>query len=202
MMMQAIPVVPMVGFDDPVHGSQSVFRALLDAMSHPGKIITIDDIDDAPTPLNKATAAICLSLVDFETPLWADADIASSGEAMSYLRFHCGCPHTQDPGEARTALFASVSELASFERFNVGSDERPDLSTTLIIQVDDLSNDKGVSLSGPGIKSTQSLSVGGASDAFWQAVRANNNLFPCGVDLILTAGANVVCLPRTTKVEG
>jgi len=200
--MQAIPVAPMAGFEDPVHGSQSVFRALLDAMSHPGKIITIDDVEAAPAPLNIATAAICLSLVDFETPLWADADIASSGEAMNYLRFHCGCPVTQDPSEARTSLFADVSELTSFERFNVGSDERPDLSTTVIVQVNGLSNDdQGKTLSGPGIKGTRTLSVDGATDGFWQAVRANTNLFPRGIDLILTAGEHVVCLPRTTKVE-
>lgn len=202
MTMQAIPMPPMVGFDDPVHASQRVFRALLDAMSHPGKIITLDVIEAAPAPLNTATAAICLSLVDFETPLWADADIASSGEAMNYLRFHCGCPVTQDPKEARTGLFADVTALSSFERFSLGTDERPDLSTTVIVQVDGLSSDAGMTLSGPGIKSTRALNVDGATDAFWTAARANNQMFPRGVDLILTAGDQVVCLPRTTKVEG
>lgn len=202
MTIQTVPASPMVGFDDSVHGSQRVFRALLDAMSHPGKMITINDIDAAPAPLNTATAAICLSLVDFETPLWADADIASSGEAMNYLRFHCSCPVTQDPKEARTGLFADVAALTSFDRFSPGTDERPDLSTTLIVQVDSLSNDAGVTLSGPGIKGTRTLSVGGASGAFWDAVRANNQMFPCGIDLIMTAGDKVVCLPRTTKVEG
>ncbi|HEY9081681.1 phosphonate C-P lyase system protein PhnH [Magnetovibrio sp.] len=202
MTMQAVPVAPMAGFDDPVHGSQRVFRALLDAMSHPGKIITIDDVEAAPHPLNTATAAICLSLVDFETPIWADADIASSGEAMNYLRFHCGCPVTQDPSTARTALFSDVGAVKGFNRFNPGTDERPDLSTTLIVQVDGLSNADGMTLSGPGIKGTRALSVSGVTDEFWQAVRANNRMFPRGIDLILTAGAEVVCLPRTTKVEG
>jgi len=202
MTMQAVPVAPMVGFEDPVHGSQSVFRALPEAMSQPGKIITLNDIEAAPAPLNIATAAICLSWVDFETPLWADADIASSGEAMNYLRFHCGCPVTQDPKDARTGLFADGAALSSFDRFSPGTDERPDLSTTVIVQVDGLSNDAGMTLSGPGIKSTRALSVDGASDAFWAAVRANNQMFPRGIDLILTAGDQVVCLPRTTKVEG
>jgi len=202
MTMQAVPIAPMTGFDDPVQGSQRVFRVLLDAMSHPGKIVTIDDVEDAPEPLNTATAAICLSLVDFETPLWADADIASSGEAMNYLRFHCGCPVTQDPKAAQTGLFADVATLTSFERFNPGTDERPDLSTTLIVQVDGLSNDGAMTLRGPGIKGTQFLNVDGASVAFWDAVRENTGIFPRGIDLILTAGDKIVCLPRTTNVEG
>lgn len=202
MTVQAVPIAPMMGFEDSVQGSQRVFRAVLDAMSHPGKIVDINDIDDAPVPLNKATAAICLTLVDFETPLWADAEIASSGEAMNYLRFHCGCPVTEDPQAARTGLFADASALTSFERFNCGTDERPDLSTTLIVQVEGLSETGAMTLSGPGIKKTRSLGVDGVTGTFWDAVRRNANMFPRGIDLILTTGKQIVCLPRTTKVEG
>ena len=195
-------VIPMAGFDDPVQGSQRVFRQVLDAMSHPGKIVRIQDLDDAPQPLNKSTAAICLSLVDFETPLWADSEIASNGEAMNYLRFHCGCPVTQDPMEARTALISDAEPLAGFNRFNPGTDERPEMSTTLIVQVNALTQDGGLTLSGPGIETTRTLGVDGVSSAFWDAVCANNALFPRGVDLILSADEHIVCLPRTTQVEG
>lgn len=201
MNMQAVPVAPLPGFDDPVGGSQRVFRAILDAMSHPGKIVVLSDVEEAPAPLNAATAAICLSLVDFETPLWADTDIAASGEAMNYLRFHCGCPVTQDPAEARTGLIADGANLTSFARFNQGSDERPDLSTTLVVQVEDLQDGGDVTLSGPGIKSTTALGVSGVTADFWSAVQANTGLFPRGVDLILASGNRIVCLPRTTKVE-
>jgi len=202
MYMDTSATIPMAGFDDPVQGSQRVFRSVLDAMSHPGKIITIDDLDDAPAPLSKATAAICLSLVDFETPLWADSEIASNGEAMNYLRFHCGCPVTVDPMVARTGLISDANALSSFDCFNPGTDERPELSTTLIVQVADLSDEGSLSLSGPGIQSTRTLCVEGLAPAFWTAMRANNALFPRGIDLILSAGENIVCLPRTTKVEG
>jgi len=202
MTIQAVPVAPMMGFENSVQGRQRVFRAVLDAMSHPGKIIGITDVDSAPSPLNKATAAICLTLVDFETPLWADTEIASSGEAMNYLRFHCGCPITQDPHAARTGLLVGASALTSFERFNCGTDERPDLSTTLIVQVDGFSPSGPLALSGPGIKGARKLGVEGVTSQFWDAVRSNANLFPRGIDLILTAGEQIVCLPRTTKVEG
>jgi len=193
--------IPVAGFQDPIDDAQSVFRNVLDAMSHPGKIVTVNGLDDAPSPLNKATASICLSLVDFETPLWMDTEIAVSGETVNFLRFHCGCPITTDSKEAKTALLSNPSEMTSFKRFYEGCDERPDLSATLIIQVDGLSNEDGVKLSGPGIKNSSLLNVDGLPEQFWNCVHENHGLFPRGVDLILTANEQMVCLPRTTKVE-
>src|SRR5262249_60143642 len=61
------------GFVEPVLESQRVFRRVLDAMAHPGRIVRIDSFIDAPVPLAPATAAVCLTLLDFETPLWLDA---------------------------------------------------------------------------------------------------------------------------------
>lgn len=192
---------PLTGFPAPVHDSQRVFRSVLDAMSHPGKVVTLADLPESPAPLDRAAAAICLSLVDFETPLWTDAAIAASGLAMSHLKFHCGCPVTADPQRARTALVSDVTTLQSLARFAIGSDERPDLSTTVIVQVAGLSMEGGVRLSGPGIQSQSRLTVKGAEAPFWAAVQANAQLFPRGVDLILTTYDTIACLPRTTKVE-
>lgn len=192
---------PLEGFADPVHDGQRVFRAVLEAMSHPGKVVRMEDLGEAPVPLNRASAAICMSLVDFETPLWADAKIAESGRAMNHLRFHCGCPVTTDPKAARTALVSDPSDIRSFERFNIGTDERPDLSTTVIVQVEGLRMGEGVRLSGPGIDGMRRLNVQGVDALFWVSLKANNALFPRGVDLILTAGDELACLPRTTLAE-
>lgn len=192
---------PLTGFANPIHDAQRVFRGVMEAMSHPGKIVSLSDLPQAPEPLNGASAAICLSLVDFETPLWADADIAANSQAMNHLKFHCGCPVTSAPKEARTALISDARTLTTFDRFNIGSDERPDLSTTVIVQVEGLSNKGGVRLSGPGIKAVTRLAVEGVGASFWAALNANSQLFPRGVDLILTLDDAIACLPRTTRVE-
>ena len=55
------------GFDDPVYESQIVFRKILKVMSEPGTIKKIKNKLSAPTPMMKATAAVCLTLMDFET---------------------------------------------------------------------------------------------------------------------------------------
>jgi len=188
------------GLAHSVDGSQSAFRSVLDAMSHPGKIVSVAGIEEAPYPLNKATAAICLSLVDFETPLWTDSEIASSGAAVNFLRFHCGCPIAADAQHAKTALISVGTELTSFKRFYIGTDERPDLSVTLIVQVKSLSNDDGVVLTGPSINGKRWLNVEGLSPEFWDELRANYLLYPRGLDIILVADTQIVCLPRTTKV--
>lgn len=192
---------PLSGFPEPVHDAQRVFRHVLDAMAHPGKIVAIDDLPEAPAPLNKVSAAICLSLVDFETPVWVDSIVAESGQALAHLKFHCGCPVTTDPKLARTALISTAHGLNTLGRFHIGTDERPDLSTTVIVQAEDLNTGSGARLTGPGIQTESRLEVMGADDAFWFAIKANAALFPRGVDVMVTTDRAVACLPRTTQVE-
>ena len=55
------------GFDDPVYESQIVFRKILKVMSEPGTIKKIKNKLSAPAPMMKATAAVCLTLMDFQT---------------------------------------------------------------------------------------------------------------------------------------
>ena len=85
--------------------------------------------------------------------------------------------------------------------FDAGTDERPDRSATLIVQVSGLASGSGRRLSGPGIDGEARLEVNGAPPGFWDAVRANAARFPRGVDLFLCAGDRIAALPRTTRVE-
>jgi alpha-D-ribose 1-methylphosphonate 5-triphosphate synthase subunit PhnH len=187
------------GFADPVLDSQRAFRGVLDAMAHPGRVVTVDG-PAGPPPLAPAATAVCLALLDFDTPLWLDAS-AATVEAVSYLRFHCGVPIVETPGAARFALSADPGALASLDAFDAGTDERPDLSATLVLQVAGLGDEGGRRLRGPGIAGTTRLTVGGAP-WLWDAVRVNGARFPRGVDVLLCAGARLAALPRTVRVEG
>jgi len=64
----------LAGFSDTTLDSQRAFRAALDALSRPGRIVTMPDLlpDGAPVPLMPATAALALALFDYETPVWLD----------------------------------------------------------------------------------------------------------------------------------
>lgn len=195
--------VTHLGFEAPVEAAQRHFRALLAAMSEPGRIVTLEsELPTPPAPLAPAAYALALSLFDFETPVWLDPAMATPAVAHS-LRFHCGCPIVGSPGEAAFALVADPAGLPPLASFAQGTPEYPDRSTTLILQVASLAAGiPGLRLAGPGIASVAHLRVEGLPAAFWDQVRANRKRFPLGVDLILVERDRAAALPRSTAVEG
>jgi len=189
------------GLADPVLDSQRIFRAVLEAMSHPGRVVSIGLEGTRLDPLHPAALAICLALVDFETPLWLDA-AGRTEEVSAHLRFHCGCPLVDDPARARFAVVAAPAAMPDLDRFDPGTDEYPDRSATVIVQARTLAAGAGRRLTGPGIAADGWLDADGLPARFWEGLRANHGRFPRGVDVLLTAGTSVVALPRTTRVEG
>src|SRR5262249_36918093 len=144
------PVSTLIaGFADAPHDSQRVFRAVLDAFAHPGRILKVPAEIEAPRPLSKAATAFLLTLVDRDTPLWLAPQI-DCDEVRTYLRFHTGAPILADKA---AAAFAVLRE-PTLEGFAVGNDKYPDRSATLLIEVPALSGGPTVTLRGPGIDGT------------------------------------------------
>jgi alpha-D-ribose 1-methylphosphonate 5-triphosphate synthase subunit PhnH len=121
---------------------------------------------------------------------------------MAHLRFHCGCRIVEEPGQARFAVVVDAMAMPALDRFDAGTDEYPDRSATVIVQTRALTAGAGRRLTGPGIESEAWLDADGLAAGFWPDLRANRDRFPRGVDVLLTAGASVAALPRTTRVEG
>jgi alpha-D-ribose 1-methylphosphonate 5-triphosphate synthase subunit PhnH len=200
-MMGLNPISPAMlpGFAHPVLDSQKSFRSILEAIAHPGRILSIPGEFDVPAPLQPASAAICLTLLDFETPLWTD--LGEGSGSLSWIRFHCGCPLEKLPARASFALIADPLHAPDLRSFSIGQEESPGNSTTLIIQVADVRAEGSKCLSGPGIKTNSLLGVKGLPENFWSSWRENHLLYPLGVDVFFTAGTKIVGLPRTTRVE-
>ena len=97
-------------------------------------------------------------------------------------------------------LTAALQAAGLVDGEATGTDERPDLSATLVIQVTGLTLGRGARLTGPGIEGEAQLDVVGAP-ALWPGWRANAGRFPRGVDVVLCAGVRLAALPRTTRVE-
>jgi alpha-D-ribose 1-methylphosphonate 5-triphosphate synthase subunit PhnH len=187
------------GFPAPVEDGQACFRALLDATARPGSIMRIAGPASPPAPLGLAMAALALTLVDADTPLWLDAAILAGG-APAWLRFHCGCRIVAAPAEAGFAFAADATAIPPLHRFPAGTDEYPDTGATVVIGVDALGEGDGLSLTGPGIAGTATLAVRGLPHGFVAARAANRRLFPRGVDVILTADDRLAALPRSTTI--
>jgi alpha-D-ribose 1-methylphosphonate 5-triphosphate synthase subunit PhnH len=188
------------GFSDPVLASQAVFRTVMEALARPGGVAAIDATVAAPAPLGIAAAALALTLLDFETPVWLDPTLAGASEIGAWFKFHTGAPLTADPGAAAFAFIAEPARMPDFDSFCRGSVEYPDRSTTLVLQVEHLSEGDGFLLSGPGIKGTRMLSAAPLPPDFADRMAANRALFPRGVDVILTCGRMLAALPRSVHL--
>ncbi len=189
------------GLADPVLDAQRIFRAVLDAMARPGTIATLPPLPAAPAPLDPATTAVILTLADQETTVWLDR-AADAAAVRRHLRFHCGCPLTADATLADFAVIADAQAMPPLAAFNTGSDEYPDRSTTLIIQLPGLSGGEAWTLAGPGIRERATLGLPGLPAGFRDQLAENHLGFPRGVDLIFTCGARAIALPRSTRLEG
>jgi alpha-D-ribose 1-methylphosphonate 5-triphosphate synthase subunit PhnH len=188
------------GFTDAPHESQRVFRAVLDAFAHPGRIMSVPAAIETPGALSVAATAFVLTLVDRETPLWLAPELDST-DVRDYVRFHTGAPIAADTNAAVFALLTPARQ-PMLDGFAIGNDPYPDRSATLVIEVPSLRGGPSRTLRGPGIDGRTSATIAGLADSFWVEWAANRALFPCGIDVVFAAGAELLALPRSIAVEG
>lgn len=187
------------GLADPPHDAQRLFRGVLDAFTHPGRIVELPDAPTGPGTLSPATVAFLLTLADRETPLWLEAGLDKQ-EVRDFLRFHAGSPivHAR---EAATFAVIIGGGGDPFAGFAIGTDTYPDRAATLVIEVPSLEDGPSCTWRGPGIDGETRVAIAGLGSRFWPAWAANHALFPCGVDLVFASGSRLVSLPRSVAVE-
>ncbi|MEN9905706.1 MAG: hypothetical protein RLZZ555_2271 [Pseudomonadota bacterium] len=190
------------GFQDPVIGSQAVFRQALQALSMPGRSLDLSVEAQRPAQGHGAAALLLLALLDSDCTLWLSPSLAGS-DAQSWLQFHTGCRCVQEPCQAQFLWLAAGDDWPALAEMNAGSDEYPDQSATCMMEVDELLTEAGQGwrLQGPGIDGELWLTVQGLPQDFEQQWTGNQTSFPRGVDLFLATPTQVVGLPRTTKLH-
>ena len=156
-------VAPLIqGFANPILGSQTIFRDMLDAMAHPGTIRRVDDqICGTPESLPRAAAACLLTLVDYDTPVWLSSEFA---DIRNWLAFHTGAPLAASHREARFAVMSGQSSTPALTDFPLGDDRYPDLSATAIVICASLEGGRRILVSGAQFlalpRSVRSVEVG------------------------------------------
>lgn len=189
------------GFEDPVHGAQATFRAVLSAISRPGEIISIAAPAGFPSPLRPAMAAVLLTLADHDTTLWLSDDPREQ-DVREYLTFHCGCRFAASAGQAQFVVCRNLSAMPPLADLAQGTTDYPDRSATLIIGMDCFkSAGLPARLSGPGIATSTTIESAELDRHFWSRARANAEHFPLGVDFIFCTDDAVMALPRSTQIE-
>ena len=197
--MTSVAELP-AGFADKVLSAQSVFRSVMDAMARPGSIQRIASAAGAPATMMRGTAAIALTLFDHDTPIWLDAQMSATPDVTKWLKFHTSAPVIADSSIASFALVGDPENLPSFDRFAFGSNEYPDRSTTLILQVESLTDGPAVELEGPGIDGTATLRASIRPRDLFERLTINAALFPRGIDVVLVHDDAIVAIPRTTRL--
>lgn len=188
------------GFSDPVFQSQAAFRALLAALSEPGTLQNVASEITPPEGLATATATALLTLADYETPVWLP-EALRNGPAGAWLRFHCAAALVENPAEAAFAVIDSTADEPKLSAFNLGTDQFPDRSTTVIVQAAGLEGGPALTLAGPGILGSRDIAPQGFRSGFTDELRENGTLYPLGVDVLLVHGEGLIGLPRSTQIE-
>ncbi|MGD8723673.1 MAG: phosphonate C-P lyase system protein PhnH [Desulfobacterales bacterium] len=186
-------------FDDPDLSSEQTFRAILKAMVQPGQLVKIKSKLYRPGLLDTASAAVCLTLLNAETPLWTDLSWDST--AVSWFQFHCGCSVVTETCMAHFALITQPTNMPLLDDFKIGDAEHPESAATLIIQVEGFNGSDGKTLSVPGIKSITHFAPAGIPRSFWEQWQLQAALFPLGVDIFFSCGDLLAALPRTTQLS-
>ena len=105
----------------------------------------------------RGTAAIALTLFDHDTPVWLDRTMSETSDVAKWLKFHTSAPVVADSSICSFAILGDATALPDLDRFSFGSNEYPDRSTTLILQVASLTQGSSFELRGPGIDGTALL---------------------------------------------
>lgn len=188
------------GFAEPPIESAAIFRAVLSAMSRPGSRVEFATGVRPPSPLSIETAAVLLTLVDADTPIWVAPDLATA-DVCAWLRFHTGAPLVTEVKQATFAVATSGSPLDVLPAMSIGTADYPDRAATLIMQLARLGSEPTHELTGPGIESVVRFDAAILPTEILTLIDRNRALCPLGIDLIVTAPGAVVGLPRSTAIR-
>ncbi len=196
--------VPAPGFADPTRDAQRAFRAILDALAHPARPYPVYGPAEPPDALGRGLAAVALTLLDEDCPVWLGGALGRDAETVAWLAFHTGAGRAGDPAAA-SFVIAGPDALPPLASLALGTDEAPHLSATVVLDVRaSASREPGparFTARGPGIDGTATLAAPWAADGFIDAWERNAELFPRGVDLLLVDAGSVAALPRTTRLS-
>ena len=175
------------------------FRAILNAFAKPGHQENLPQLKEKPSALHSASVVLALTLCDYQSPVWLSPRVNTS-DVRSFLRFHTGASLVADVAAAQFAFIESGEFADHFPRFNRGSDEYPDRSTTVIVQAGALTAPQRVRLEGPGIKTKAEIAVAGFGPREWNLISDERILFPLGIDIAIVSNTKLVGLPRSTRI--
>lgn len=202
--------------------TQRAFRALLQAMSHPGQVYPLSgDTDNAIAPTGETGLLLVLrTLLDHEVSFSvAGAPAEALEKTVARLT---GC-RSAAVADADFVLVPEGKSKGDIRRAKRGTREYPDSGATAIYAVQSVQGNADVSesagntapvfseapvcaatavLKGPGIKGEITVAIVGTSPEELADIKEMTADFPLGMDCIFVDGTGrVMCIPRSTRIE-
>ncbi len=175
-----------------VYDGQAVFRKVLEAMSNPGRKLSIAGQAEKMYGDNRIFLALGMTLLDNETGFFVCGNKELSKE-LSLLTLSKETS-LEDADFIFTEEGESLSEI--FEKAKCGTLSDPHKSATLIIRVTDKC-DKQLEIYGAGIDGSMSLEVPDVVDYAMELRQSQEYEYPQGIDMIFTTdGGELFCIPR------
>jgi alpha-D-ribose 1-methylphosphonate 5-triphosphate synthase subunit PhnH len=185
--------------------TQKTFSALLQAMSHPGRVYRLEDKIEAGSRISDPynLFSVLLTLLDHEV------GFCVIGPEKEYLEPAVSeltrCP-VKNPEETDFMIVSSGESHGEILKAKRGTLEYPDTGATVIYRVASLENkgDKKIMarLKGPGIKKAIDPVIQGLGRNELSYIKEINSEYPLGIDCIFADSANrIMCIPRSTRIE-
>lgn len=172
---------------------QQVFGCLQAAFSRPGTLTRLEH----PVGELAIHYSILACLVDHQVSMHDAGDHLP--RAFKHL---LAC---QEAGsKSADFLFYSGDQTPGSAQHKVGRLSHPEMSSTLIVLVDDFNSVNAnvrLTLSGPGIQASTQLTVAGLNVEWLQLRNQQCAAFPLGNDYIVCSEHALMALPRSTKLE-
>jgi alpha-D-ribose 1-methylphosphonate 5-triphosphate synthase subunit PhnH len=97
-------------------------------------------------------------------------------------------------------MFTVTTTLPDLARLPTGTDEEPQASATILLQLESLTGGRPLTIHGPGLQAPTTIAPP-LPPGFAAAWAANHALYPRGIDLILCAGTSLLALPRSLAIQ-
>ena len=171
----------------------SLFRTILMAMSHPGSVYPVPELEDEPDAVTCLLGCMMDNEVGFA--VIDDPDLETRLAKQT-----CGRPAPVDAADFIIAPKGSTQ--GAIGRFKRGTLEYPDKGATVVYLVETLGyGNISFTLSGPGVDGEADLEISGFGWEELRNLRDVNIEFPLGVDaLFMDSAGRIAAIPRSSQI--
>jgi len=183
--------------------TQKVFRILLDAYSHPGRIYSLFNGQLEETQRSSPILMVLMTLLNHEVTFHV---LGEEGGGLEKEIIERTGSRVATPNEADFILSLLGNGQGTKLQPKRGTQEYPDTSATLIFLVKRLSQEPPgnlfLSLKGPGIKNEARVCMDGFGKREILHLKEINSEYPLGVESIFVDPlGRLMCIPRSTQIE-